>query len=98
MTEITHEDLGERGGSHNWRTIGRLKPGVSVKQAQADINTLTQQQAELIDAVGDRLGPKSRRFRGLTPLEFHAGRYTDSAHQQNWMPQPCAVGSRSQLK
>ena len=28
MTEITHEDL-DRGGSHNWRTIGRLKPGVS---------------------------------------------------------------------
>ena len=46
MTEITREDL-ERGGSHNWRTIGRLKPGVNIEQAQAEINTLTQRQAEL---------------------------------------------------
>jgi putative ABC transport system permease protein len=46
ITEITHEDL-ERGGSHNWRTIGRLKPGVTVEQAQAEINTLTQRQEEL---------------------------------------------------
>jgi putative ABC transport system permease protein len=47
MTEITHEDLGERGGPHNWRTIGRLKPGVTIEQAQAEINTLTQRQEEL---------------------------------------------------
>ena len=46
MTEITHDDL-DRGGSHNWRTIGRLKPGISVEQAQAEINTLTQRQEEL---------------------------------------------------
>ena len=47
MTEITHEDLGDRGGPHNWRTIGRLKRGVTIEQAQAEINTLTQRQAEL---------------------------------------------------
>src|SRR6185503_7694159 len=46
MTEITDEDR-ERGGSHNWRTIGRLRPGVSIEQAQAEINRLTQRQAEL---------------------------------------------------
>ncbi len=46
MTEITHDDL-ERGGSHNWRTIGRLKPGITLEQAQAEINTLTQRQEEL---------------------------------------------------
>jgi len=46
VTEITREDSG-RGGSHNWRTIGRLKHGVSLEQAQAEINTLTQRQAEL---------------------------------------------------
>src|SRR5829696_2760150 len=46
MTEITHEDL-DRGGSHNWRTIGRLKPGVNIEQAQAEINKLAQRQAEL---------------------------------------------------
>ena len=46
MTEIKREDT-DRGGSHNWRTIGRLKPGVTIEQAQAEINTLTQRQAEL---------------------------------------------------
>ena len=46
-TEIKREDSSDRGGSHNWRTIARLKPGVSVEQAQAEMNTLTQRQAEL---------------------------------------------------
>jgi putative ABC transport system permease protein len=46
VTEITHADS-ERGGSHNLRTIGRLKPGVNVEQVQAEINTLTQRQEEL---------------------------------------------------
>ena len=45
-SEITRENSG-RGGSHNWRTIARLKPGVSVAQAQAEMNTLTQRQEEL---------------------------------------------------
>ena len=45
--EITHENTDERGGSHNWRTIGRLRPGVSIEQAQAELDTLTQRQAEL---------------------------------------------------
>jgi putative ABC transport system permease protein len=47
VTEITRENSDERGGSHNWRTIGRLKPGVSIEQAQAELDTLTQRQAEL---------------------------------------------------
>jgi putative ABC transport system permease protein len=46
-TEITRENSDERGGSHNWRTIGRLKPGVTIEQAQAELDTLTQRQAEL---------------------------------------------------
>ena len=46
MTGIDSADR-ERGGAHNLRTIGRLKPGVSVEQAQAEINALTQRQAEL---------------------------------------------------
>ena len=46
-SEIKREEFYDRGGSHNWRTIARLKPGVSIGQAQAEINTLTQRQAEL---------------------------------------------------
>ena len=45
-TEITRENS-DRGGTHNWRTIGRLKPGITIDQAQAEINTLTQRQEEL---------------------------------------------------
>ena len=47
VTELTRENSDYRGGSHNWRTIARLKPGVTVEQAQAEMNTLTQRQAEL---------------------------------------------------
>ena len=46
VSELKREDV-DRGGSHNLRTIGRLRRGVSIEQAQADINTLTQRQAEL---------------------------------------------------
>ena len=46
VSEITHEDL-DRGGSHNWRTIGRLNRDINIEQAQAEINTLAQRQAEL---------------------------------------------------
>ena len=46
MTELDPADS-TRGGSHNWRTIGRLKPGVTINEAQAEINTLTDRQAQL---------------------------------------------------
>jgi len=46
MSEIDRADL-SRGGSHNWRTIGRLRPGVTLERAQAELNTLTQRQEEL---------------------------------------------------
>lgn len=65
MTEITHEELGERGGPHNWRTIGRLKPGVSIEQAQAEINTLTQRQSELYPDTNKGWGVQ------LQPLRAH---------------------------
>ena len=35
-----------RGGSHNSRTIARLKPNVTVDQAQSEISALARQQAE----------------------------------------------------
>jgi putative ABC transport system permease protein len=46
LSEIDPTDR-SRGGSHNLRTIGRLKPGVSLEQAQAEMNTFTERQAEL---------------------------------------------------
>ncbi|HEU4434558.1 MAG TPA: ABC transporter permease [Pyrinomonadaceae bacterium] len=46
VSEIDRTDL-TRGGSHNWRTIGRLKPGVTIDQAQAEMNAMTRWQAEL---------------------------------------------------
>jgi putative ABC transport system permease protein len=47
LTDIDPKEQSDRGGSHNWRTIARLKPGVTLAQAQAEINTLTQRQEEL---------------------------------------------------
>ena len=46
VSEIDRADI-SRGGSHNLRTIARLKPGVTIAQAQAEINAMTLRQAEL---------------------------------------------------
>ena len=45
VSEIYRSET-DRGGSHNWRTIGRLKLGVTIDQAQAEISTLTRVQAQ----------------------------------------------------
>src|SRR6185436_1097144 len=63
MTEITHDDL-DRGGPHNWRTIGRLKPGITIEQAQSEINTLTQRQEELYPDTNKGWGVQLQSLRG----------------------------------
>ncbi|HYW71925.1 MAG TPA: ABC transporter permease, partial [Pyrinomonadaceae bacterium] len=46
MAEINRAEV-DRGGSHNWRTIARLKPGVTIAQAQAEVDGLARRQEEL---------------------------------------------------
>ncbi len=40
------ERTNERGGTHNDRTIARLKPGMTVEQAQAEVTVIALRQAE----------------------------------------------------
>jgi putative ABC transport system permease protein len=40
------ERTGKRGGTHNDRTIARLKPGMTVEQAQAEVSAIALRQAE----------------------------------------------------
>ena len=40
------ERRSKRGGTHNDRTIARLKSGVTVEQAQADVSAIARRQAE----------------------------------------------------
>ena len=62
VSEIEPTDR-SRGGSHNWRTIGRLKPGITIEQAQAEINTLTQRQVELYPDTNQGWGVHLDSFR-----------------------------------
>ena len=43
--DMTPKELGPRG-SHSYRAIARLKPNVSVSQAQAELNSITKQAAK----------------------------------------------------
>lgn len=56
------ERSGERGGTHNDRTVARLKPGMTVEQAQAEINTIALRQAEQF--------PASNRGWGVAVVPF----------------------------
>src|SRR5262249_44142666 len=40
-------DRSPRGGSHNQRTIARLKPGVTMEQAQTEISVIARNQERL---------------------------------------------------
>jgi len=43
--DMTPKELG-RNGAHQWRAIGRLKPGVTVAQAQADLGIIAKNRAK----------------------------------------------------
>jgi putative ABC transport system permease protein len=43
--DMTPKALGQRG-SHQWRAMGRLKPGVTVSQAQADLGIIAKNLAK----------------------------------------------------
>jgi putative ABC transport system permease protein len=57
------ERTGERGGTHNDRTIARLKPGKTVEQAQADVNVIALRQAEQFPATNKGWGVAVVPFR-----------------------------------
>jgi predicted permease len=57
------ERSGERGGTHNDRTIARLKPGMTVEQAQAEVNTIALRQAEQFPATNRGWGVAVVPFR-----------------------------------
>lgn len=47
---IDLNDFGWNGDYGNWVALGRLKPGVTVKQAEAQLNTIQRQVEQLIPA------------------------------------------------
>jgi putative ABC transport system permease protein len=53
-------------GNFRFVAIGRLKPGVTIRQALADMNVL---QAEIAGQVGHMAGHKIQLFAELTPFE-----------------------------
>jgi len=71
--------------SANWiRVIGRLRPGVSVAQAQADLNLIFQQQVnEVAAARGANWSPTQRRnhFERYISLEAGGAGYTSLRQQ-----------------
>ncbi|MEJ7710003.1 MAG: ABC transporter permease [Pyrinomonadaceae bacterium] len=46
-TSFDYARAPKRGGTHYSRTIARLKPSATIEQAQAEVDTITQNQAQL---------------------------------------------------
>ena len=61
------ERTGKRGGTHNDRTIARLKPGMSVEQAQAEVSAIALRQAERF--------PDTNRGWGVAVVPFREHRF-----------------------
>ena len=53
--DMAPEELGTRG-THSFRAIGRLKPGVSVGQAQAELSTIAKQLGKQYPDSNDDIG------------------------------------------
>ena len=53
--DMAPEELGPRG-SHSFRAIGRLKPGISVGQAQAELSTIAKQLGKQYPGSNDDIG------------------------------------------
>ncbi len=70
---ISDPNLGREGS--NWiRVIGRLRPGVSVAQAQADVELIFQQQVnEVATARGANWSPTQRRNHFERHISLEAG-------------------------
>ena len=52
---------------HSVFMLGRLKPGVSLQQAQAELDTLVARMAEASGAAEHHLDPRSHRASRLRP-------------------------------
>ena len=52
--DMSLENLGRRG-NHNWRAIGRIKPGVTLEQARADLRTIAERLEKQFPDTNDHV-------------------------------------------
>ena len=52
--DMSLENLGKRG-NHNWRAIGRMKPGVTLEQARADLRTIAERLEKQFPDTNDHV-------------------------------------------
>jgi len=52
--DMSLENLGRRG-NHNWRAIGRMKPGVTLEQARADLRTIAERLEKQFPDTNDHV-------------------------------------------
>jgi len=52
--DMSLENLGKRG-SHSWRAIGRMKPGITLEQARADLRTIAERLEKQFPNTNDHV-------------------------------------------
>ncbi len=52
--DMSLENLGRRG-SHSWRAIGRMKPGVTLEQARADLHVIAERLEKQFPGTNDHV-------------------------------------------